>query len=386
VRRSRPEGPPPDADALALLAWHYEHPRAAALAHHRAGGRVIGVTSNTVPWELVRSAGAFPVVVAASYRKPGPAEAFVEPVFEHRIRSIVDDALRGDWSFLSLLITPRTSEWEHKLYLYLLEIRRQSHAKRQRMPVPYLYDLLHARSPHAAAHARSRTEQLQRDLQGVTGRPAGARLLQAAVRESNAARAQLRRLLALRQSARPRLSGTEALPLHGAWNFMDRTDHAALMKKVLPVLARRRPLRGPRILIKGAPLDHPGLHRAVERHGAVVIGEDDWWGSRSAGRDIPAASVAAIARKYYEDAPSPRVFPSSIADAWFVRAVGRGVEGVVCYLPPDDDVLGWDFPRHRRYLDDQGVPMTLIREDARHLTPAADEQLARFVGSLDERR
>ena len=373
-------------DALARLTWHYEHPRAAALAQHRQGRPVVGVTSNTVPWEIVRAAGAFPVLVTAAHEATPLADPFMEPVFDRRIRSVFEDVLAGRWSFLRLMVMPRTSEWEHKLYLYLLEVRRQA-PRRKALPPPYLYDLLHARSTAASRHGLARTQALKDDLQAAVGRTFGVRQLAAAVAESNRARRAQRALLRLRRGRAPRLNGSEAMALLGAWFFMDRREYAALATRAAGEIARRPPLPGPRVMIKGSPLDHPALHRAIERHGAVVVAEDDWWGSRSAGRDVAGGgSIVSLFRKYYLDAPGPRVFPPDVADAWFMRESLRDIDGVVYYLPPDDDVLGWDYPRHRRFLEGQGVPVTLVRADARHLSAAEHDRLAEFVAGLAPRR
>ena len=46
----------------------------------------------------------------------------------------------------------------------------------------------------------------------------------------------------------------------------------------------------PRVLIvTSEPLSHTHLHTALEGAGAVVVAEDDWWGSRAPGADIPLA-------------------------------------------------------------------------------------------------
>jgi hypothetical protein len=172
----------------------------------------------------------------------------------------------------------------------------------------------------------------------------------------------------------------------GAGYFMPRGEHTTLLRRVLPALAARPALEGPRVMVKGSPLDHPLLHQVIERHGAVVVAEDDWWGARSAGAGIAGASVTALFRMYYADTPSPRVFPAAAADAWFVREVLRGIDAVVYYLPPDDDVLGWDYPRHRRFLETHGIPSTLVRDDARHLTPEVQQQVAGFIAGVVERR
>ena len=151
----------------------------------------------------------------------------------------------------------------------------------------------------------------------------------------------------------------------GAGYFMERSEFARLAGDLAAGVAKRAPSAGPRLLVKGFPLDHANLHRAIEAHGAVVVAEDDWWGSRAAGRDLKYGSdpAAAVFSKYYLDAPSPRVFPPSDADRWFEREARRGIDGVVFYHPPDDDVYGWDYPRQREFLDRHGIRSLRIRED-----------------------
>ena len=113
-----------------------------------------------------------------------------------------------------------------------------------------------------------------------------------------------------------------------------------------------------RLLVKGAPLDQVRLHAALESHGAIVVAEDDWWGTRSVGADIDGGDDAlkAIFEHYYSEAPSPRVFPPEAADRWFQSNVTDGIDGVVFYLPPEDYVVGWDYPRQRHFVEGLGIP------------------------------
>jgi benzoyl-CoA reductase/2-hydroxyglutaryl-CoA dehydratase subunit BcrC/BadD/HgdB len=259
-------------------------------------------------------------------------------------------------------VIPRTSEQEHKLYLYLREVLRQG---TERAPEPILYNLLHARSAEAQAYGLERTHDLKRTLERLTGRCIEREALSAAIAEGNAARQAIRGLLQQREGPAPRLSGSEALALIGAWYFMDRSEYALLAQAVVREIQTRTPLKGPRILIKGSPQDSSEICDAIESHGAIVVAEDDWWGSRAAGQDVDttAEPVQAIFEKYYFDAPSPRVFPVEIADSWFQRKALE-VDGVIFYLSPEDDVIGWDYPRLRAYLDERVIPHLMVRTES----------------------
>jgi benzoyl-CoA reductase/2-hydroxyglutaryl-CoA dehydratase subunit BcrC/BadD/HgdB len=334
---------------------------------------MVGVTSNTVPWELLRAAGFDPVLLSPRRQLTPLADRYMEDVFSARMKAIFDFLLSPESAPLAAVVIPRTSEQEHKLYLYLCEVVRQG---TERAPQVILYNLLHARSVEAEAYGLERTQALKIALEQLSRRQIEPQALSSAIAEGNRARQAIRELLQQREGPVARLSGTQALPLIGAWYFMDRTKYALLAREAIQEIQTRPPLEGPRILIKGPPLDNLGLCSAVEAQGAIVVAEDDWWGSRAAGLDIDTTAdpMQAIFEKYYFDAPSPRVFPAEIADAWFHRTVSN-VDGVIFYLPHEDDVLGWDYPRLLAFLEERSVPNLMLRA-------ASSDEIGAFIGRL----
>jgi benzoyl-CoA reductase/2-hydroxyglutaryl-CoA dehydratase subunit BcrC/BadD/HgdB len=333
----------------------------------------MGMTSNTVPWELLRAAGFHPVLLSPRRKHTPLADRYMEDVFSARMKVVFDFLISPDAALLSAVVIPRTSEQEHKLYLYLREVVRQ---RTERAPEAILYNLLHARSPEAEAYGLERTRELKAALERLTGRGIEREALTVAIAEGNAARQAIRALLQQREGPCPRLSGSEALGLIGAWYFMDRAEYALLAREALDEIGMRMPLEGPRLLIKGHPLDSPEFCAAIEAHSAIVVAEDDWWGSRAAGQDIDITvePLRAVFEKYYFDAPSPRVFPSEIADAWFLRKACE-VDGVIFHLPQEDDVVGWDYPRLRAFLDERAIPHLMLRE-------TSSDEISRFLERL----
>jgi benzoyl-CoA reductase/2-hydroxyglutaryl-CoA dehydratase subunit BcrC/BadD/HgdB len=374
------------SSAIDQLTWHYEHPFAQAIESDRAGIPVAATTSNTVPWELLRAAGTFPVMLNPSPGTAPFADQFMEDgVFSRRIRGIFDGIASGAWPFLRLVVIPRTSEQEHKLYLYLREMARPGSGNA--LPDLYLYNLLHARSPEAETYGFARTQELKTHLERRAGRSIDSAALACAVGESKRASQAIKSLLSLRDGPEPRLTGTEALPLIGAAYFMGRAEYAQIALEAATEISRRPPSRGVRIVVKGSSLHHTGLHRAIESHNAVVVAEDDWWGSRSVKQEIADQGdlVQSIFRSYYSDTPSPRVFPRAVRDEWFLAAA-ETAEGVVFYLPPEDDLLGWDYPRLRHALDQRGIPSLLVRDDAAEaLSSEYHQRIEDFVCSLSRR-
>jgi hypothetical protein len=68
--------------------------------------------------------------------------------------------------------------------------------------------------------------------------------------------------------------------------------------------------------------------------------------------------------------------------------VRKGVDGVVFYLPPEDYVLGWDYPRQKRFLEKLGIPSLIVREDsgAEKLSAESHESIERFVKEIARKR
>jgi benzoyl-CoA reductase/2-hydroxyglutaryl-CoA dehydratase subunit BcrC/BadD/HgdB len=334
---------------------------------------VVGITSNTVPWELLRAAGLHPFLLSPHRESTQLADRYMEDIFSARMKAIFDFLISAEGELLSAVVIPRTSEQEHKLYLYLREVVRQGV---ERAPETILYNLLHARSTEAETYGLERTHDLKATLERLVGWRVEPDALSAAIAEGNAAREAIRGLVRQREGPVPRLRGSEALALIGAWYFMDRSEYTPLAQEALREIEKRPPFEGSRILIKGPPLDNPEFCAAIEACGAIVVAEDDWWGSRAAGEDIDetAGHLRAIFEKYYFDSPSARVFPAAVADVWF-HSKASEVDGVIFHLPHEDDVIGWDYPRLRDYLTERAIPHVMLRD-------ASSDEIGAFIGGL----
>jgi benzoyl-CoA reductase/2-hydroxyglutaryl-CoA dehydratase subunit BcrC/BadD/HgdB len=368
-------------DPIARLGSLYQNPMSDALAASAAGVPVVGITSNTVPWELIAAAEMYPVVLRSEDGPTPFADEFLEPeVFHPRIRSIFDQVVSGRWP-LKAVIIPRTSEQEYKLFLYLREIARQFPDKG--LPPAFLYDLPHSRSRESRAYGLKVTFSLKEHLEAMSGASIASDDIAQSIAESNAARSAVRSLIALRREA-PRISGCLALSLIGPFWSIPRNKYSDLGREAAANLQRLPALSAPRILIKGVSIDKLTLHRVLESFGALVVSEDDWWGERSAGKDISTAGdpMAACFEKYYLDSPSPRTFPGNVADSWFEGRSREGIEGVVFYLPDEDYISGWDYPRQRNFLDALGIPSLVIRRAPLQMETPENSRIQKWMEHL----
>jgi len=347
--------------AAFIGAWNL--PLGHARARHAAGTSVALTSAHTVPRELLRAAGFDGVVYRPTPPAvPRPSSPYLEVEgLGTRARAFLESAMAGDLDFASVIVCSRSSEQDYKAFLYFREFARQGLSAS--LPPIWLYDLLQTRTPSARAYGLERTRELYDRLLQLAGRRPDQARLADAVTESNTARALMRRLLSLRLP-RPQVSGVTAMALLGAFSLVDGATYIAQMSQAVDDLERSAPLPGPRMLLAGAPADDSRLHQMLEQMGAVVVAEAGGWGARSAGPDIALTSdpVTSVFDHYYEHVESPRE-DRAAEDAWLGQFTRADIDGVVFYLPPDDAVLGWDYPRQRSRFDDLGVPSLVVRDD-----------------------
>lgn len=333
-----------------------------------------------VPMEIVRAAGLRPVLVRGGTTPTPAADAHLEHAgFPHRIRQLLDALLTARGGAATVLL-PRTCDPDYKAFLYLRELSRRG-LVRHAGPI-LLFDLLQSAAPEVAAHDASRTRALWTALGGDS---ASIDRLRDEIARANVARAALRRLVALRRGS-PRITGSDVLPLIGAFWQLAPEVYAPLAMAAADRIARRQPLHGPRVLLLGAPVDGPALHAAIEALGAVVVGETGPWGLGAAGDDVAtdADPFTALAAKYRRDAWGPRT-PIADVRRWITQALS-GVDAAVVSLPPDDAVFGWDYPWLVEQLDGRGVPHVCVTHDISQPLPDADhDRLAAMLSAAAPR-
>jgi benzoyl-CoA reductase/2-hydroxyglutaryl-CoA dehydratase subunit BcrC/BadD/HgdB len=369
--------------ALDSLVAHYTDRQASAREALSRGTGVVGRIGNTVPTELVLACGWLPVLVAAERDAPTPtADVYMEPSIAPETRSLFESLLRGDCATFELLVLSRP--YSH-LYYYLKEVFRLGRAPR--VPPLWMYDLMQSQREAVRAYNWERTRELRDRLEHLSGVEITASRLRASMALTNTARALQRQLQELRWLGR--ISGVDALHAIGAGYFMPPDVYVETLAEYVATLDSETSLDGrPRLLVlPSEPLSHVELHRALESAGALVVAEDDWWGSRAPGHDIPPTGDAldGIFLKYWNDTATQNVYPAEPREAWFTAHAARpDVDGVVFYLPPSDHQLGWDYPRLKALLAALGKPTLLLRHDAatREGQTTIGEQVRAWLGVL----
>lgn len=337
----------------------------------------------SVPVEVVRAAGLRPVVMRGSAAPTPLADRYLEAdVFPNRLRQLVDAALADRLGDVACVILPRTSDADYKTFLYLRELIRRGVLRTA--PTLVLFDLLQSAGEDVRPYNVARTGALFAALAAIGGGQACLDDLRTAIRRTNAARVLLRRVLALRADG-PRITGSEVVPLVGAFWRFDPDHYIPLVADALETLAPRGPIPGPQVRLAGAPIDGAMLHATIESLGAIVVEEVGPWGSGAAGEDIADAPdpIDALANAYRHYPCGPR---TAIAGQNRWTDPPRG-DAVVVVLPPDDTVFGWDYLALRSDLDAAGVPHLRVVSDPAQPTSAVDHaELAALIASVTRRR
>jgi benzoyl-CoA reductase/2-hydroxyglutaryl-CoA dehydratase subunit BcrC/BadD/HgdB len=229
-----------------------------------------------------------------------------------------------------------------------------------------MYDLMQSQRAAVRSYGLNRTEDLLARLGRLAGRSITDDDLRAAIGVTNRRRRAIRALLDRRRQGH--VSGATAMRAIGASYFEEPTTYAETLERFLKGLEPEPGLDGrPRLLVvPSEPLYHSALHEVLEEAGALVVAEDDWWGARAAGEDIPEdrSPLVAIFEKYFADTPTLAVSPRAPREAWLRGQIERGdLDAVVFYVPPSDHLFGWYYPGLKEYLDGRGVPSLLLRQD-----------------------
>jgi benzoyl-CoA reductase/2-hydroxyglutaryl-CoA dehydratase subunit BcrC/BadD/HgdB len=349
--------------AFATLQRAYRDRLAAARLAHAAGASVVGLIGNSVPIEFVLAAGRVPVLIAAERGEPTPtADIYMDQIIAPETKSLFEHTVGGSYSFVDLLVLSRPYA---QLYYYLKEVYRMGRGPN--IPPLHIYDLMHSQRQAVRTYNWGRTLALVEQLERLAQHEITEARLWEAITATNRGRGLQRRLLEHRWAAA--LSGVDALQAIGAGYFLQPDSYANALEAYLAELQPKPELHDrPRLLvITSEPLSHLFLHTALEEVGGLVVAEDDWWGSRAPGDDVPLAGSAreAIFRKYWLDVATAGIYPADAREAWLRRhALRTDLDGVIFYLPPSDHQLGWDYPRLKHWLDAHDKPSLLLRHDA----------------------
>jgi benzoyl-CoA reductase/2-hydroxyglutaryl-CoA dehydratase subunit BcrC/BadD/HgdB len=372
------------SSSIADLSAQFEAPFDALGRNAREDRDAVVITWPSVPFEIIRAAGLRPVVAHGSPVPTPAADAVLEPaVFPSHHRQLVEAALTGRLAHVAAIVLPRTSDADYKCFLYLRELGRRGAIAR--LPPVWLFDLLQSTGAAVQAYDADRARELLEKLAHLSGRRPAADALRAQIALANRARAEARRLAALRRDV-PHVAGVDAMRMLGAFWQLDPERYVVLADAAVVAIAAQPPLTGPRVLLAGAPVDSPTLHQVVEAEGAIVVAEISPFGSGAAGPDVDGSGEphAALAEHYRRESLDARLPVAALMAR--IDALLDGVDAAVVSLPPDDATFAWDAPRLRALLARRSLPHTVLEGDPVTPTEIDRERVRSLLRTARPRR
>jgi benzoyl-CoA reductase/2-hydroxyglutaryl-CoA dehydratase subunit BcrC/BadD/HgdB len=335
-------------------------------AARKSGLPVVGTIGAGIPPELIRAAGCVPVALSARAMDHGRIAAPMEVGHEAEVRSLFVQSMSGDFAPCDVLVIASSSDGYRYLYQYLKEMVRTGEGAA--IPPLVLHDFLFGDSAPVRAYSRSIIEGLRDRLASLSGTPADAAAIALEIARTNAVRRRLAEVARLRDGCR--IAGSTARAAIAVGGTIDPDAHAALLAALITDHEDTPALAGLRIVLApSVPLYHDMLHLLVEGAGGVVIGEDDAMGARYGGPAIGNSTdpIGALCEHYRTYDATPRQLGPE-REAWLAAKFDSGIDGVVFYLPPDDQFYGWRYPALSEAATAAGVATLLIRDDV--LDPA----------------
>lgn len=378
-----------NSKAFARLLDVYQNRDAEVLKWKEKGSKVVGMLGADVPEEVIIAAGMLPVQVYADPDKElAITDVFLEQAFEPTARATFEKIVDGTYDeLLDYLVVSHTGDNQLRLWLYLREMLR-SEPDMRIPPVEFVDWLLVPRRIYQEEN-KNVVRRFVDAVEGWIGHKITDKEMRIAFEVCNRQREALRELAALRHDGTPRITGCEALVVIGAGFFMDRSEHTVLVHDVVVDALSWPEVPGPRIYVTGSNQESLDLYEAIERTGAVVVGEDFNWGDRSYNRDTRCDidPIAAIVDRYMlRRCSCNRSLVAQRVAVLDEEVNEANAQGVIFFMNEHDEAGSWDVPEQRKSLAARGIgALELCRQKwPLSKNEGLEERLVGFVSELEE--
>lgn len=364
------------ADARTALETAYRERLQRIREATGAGAAVVGYVGADVPAALLEAAGA------RAYRLHGTpgtpldeARAVLGDGTDPWAHQVLAALLAHAFGPLRGVVVGRDCQASQRLSYALRELRRLD--PERGLPPVHLLDVLHLPNATTLRYNAARLRQLPEEVLPCW---LGTGVSDSALATAMARRREVRRLLdgveRFRRTDRPRLTGAQALRIHGATSVLPVQESLDLLSVLtadpagLPDLA---PMT--RVFLTGSNHDHDGVYVALEDEDTVIVGEDHDNGIAAAlaPDDDRLDDLAVALRDRGPAAPTSTM--SRRAEATLEASSAAGATVVVSFIRSCDEAPSWDYPVQRTLLATRGIPAVLLDRQPYDPDPAALREL-----------
>lgn len=354
---------------LAKLARAAQQPNEIARAWKAAtGGKVVGSFPMHFPAEVIHAAGALPIILQEAEDPITVGHAGMYPFFCGYTRSVVDQASKGDFSYLDAIMFGD----------HCVQMLSAADVIRIRMPeiqvgfyqfIPALKD--NWSFENAERSMRRLIEGIEEELDVSIDEDA----LSASIRLFNRNRQLIRELYALRRSGALRIKPSQMQHIVKSSMVMDKAEHTELLTQLLAKVHHGEGSESGsdvRLYLSGhlCQAPRPELLDLIEECGAIVVDDDLYHGFRyfSLDADEGGDPVKALTHWYLNRntvVPCPtRLDPKTDWDGWLIDSVKvAGAKGLVVLLAKFCEPHYYFYPRIKAAFEAAGIPHLLLETE-----------------------
>jgi len=361
------------------------------------GAPVVGLVGADIPRSLVTAAGAVPLRLfgaespsaRASENSTSEANAEAKELIGRAVdpatTDILRDVLDGEWDFLTGILVSHDCQASIMLFYSLRELSRAGSIS---IPV-HLVDLVHLNREASLRFDIAQLRSAAGVLASWTGHDVTASSLRGAMTVTAQVGEELDRLQEIRRMRGAAIGGIDALHAYGVASALPPENAVALLRAVLAQLPEPTGDGADlRLFFTGSTPRGDKLYRAIEKHDAVIVGEDHDWGDLvlTVRPVIPAQGAgleelfAALATALLRGAPAaPTSGQNARGHAVREAIAASGARALLSVVREQDEAAAWDFPHQS---SEAGVAAVMVDRLPADLDATVEAQLADALSAL----
>ena len=358
------------------------------LEHKHQGKKVFGWLCTYVPEEIIHAAGALPIRITG-YSKEMELEDGTAYLYINSCsfsRSCLQLGLKGEYNFLDGVAGGSTCDGARRLF----------DLWRNYIDTPFYHVLTVPRKYTQSAHDlyHSQVLQFKVHLEEFMGIQITDESLCQSIGVYNESRALLKRLYELRKLDNPPITGTETMEVLNACFRMPKELFNEWLRNLLDELqgSDNASKSRARLMLVGSAITNPELIESIEELGGLIVTDELCTGTRywsdPVVLDKNSTPVEAISRRYLNNFPCARMFPS---DERFNRILDLArdfrVDGVISQIIRYCVPYAHDLPLLTERLKANGIPTLAL--DVEYGTSGSGQIRTRvqaFLEILEEKR
>ena len=347
-----------------------------------AGKPIVGNFCSYTPEELIYAADGVPFRLFGTKNDILLADAHLQTYCCSLVRGGLEDALKGNLSFLDGAVFPHTCDSIQRLSdIWRLNAGFDFHID---VVLPVKLDTQSART-----YMIDVLNDCKSDLESALNTRITEEKLWQSIRLYNRLRQTLGEIYEMRSNDPDSISSSDLYHVIKASMIMDRDECLALLTALRDELKQKvndRTLnKNKRIILSGGICNHPDIYTALEESGAEVIWDDLCTGTRYFEGEIEELGdpIEAIADRYLTRIVCPAKYLTVTARGEnLVRLVkDRNASGVIFMFLKFCDPHSFDYPYLKQFLDDAGVPNILLEVEEQ--LPSDAQLKTRFETFVD---